>query len=147
MSILLQTKQLEPNKKYDLDFDNQFITCDKYDAKKSYKMKHGYFQGVATIGKNIIHLENRNGNSNVKFKQEETLEEVYKLLNDNGIKNNRSSMDCGSFTKEVIKTAEKNSDNFFTRAQRCGELTNQIHATSNWTKVTIGFKEIEVASI
>jgi hypothetical protein len=147
MSILLQTKQLEPNKKYDLDFDNQFIACDKYDAKKSYKMKHGYFPSVATIGKNIIHLENRNGNSNVKFKQEETLEEVYKLLNDSGIKIKRSRMDCGSFTKEVIKTVEKNSDNFFIRAQRCGELTSQIHASSSWTKVTVGFKEVEVSSI
>jgi len=147
IDILLKTKQLESNKKYDLDFDNQFIACEKYDAKKSYKMKHGYFPGIATIGKNIVYLENRNGNSNVKFKQEETLEQVYKLLNNNEIKIKRSRMDCGSFTKEIIKTVEKNSDHFFIRAQRCAELTSQIHAVSSWTKVTVGFKEVEVSSV
>lgn len=147
ISLLLKTKQLESSKKYDLDFDNQFIACKKYDAKKSYKMKTGYFPGIATISKNIVYLENRNGNSNVKFKQEETLEEVYKLLNNNGVKIKRSRMDCGSFTKEVIKVVEKNSDHFFIRAQRCEELTSKIRAISNWTKTTVGFKEVEVASI
>jgi len=32
-------------------------------------MKKGYFPGIATIGKNIVYLENINGNSNVKFKK------------------------------------------------------------------------------
>lgn len=147
LAILLLTKQLKSNQNYDLDFDNQFITCEKYDAKKGYKMQRGYFPGIATIGKNIVYLENRNGNSNVKFKQEDTLLKVYQMLNDNGIKIKRSRMDCGSFSKAVIKVVAENSELFYIRAQRCAELTATIKGVKKWKKVTIGSKEFEVASV
>lgn len=147
LAILLLTNQLKKASGYDLDFDNQFIACQKYDSKKSYKMKNGYFPGIATIGKNIVYLENRNGNSNVKFKQEETLQRVYDLLSSKGVKIKRSRMDCGSFTKEVIKVVEENSELFYIRAQKCAELTSQIREIKNWRKTTIGNKEVEVASL
>ena len=147
LSILLLTKQLEQGKSYDLDFDNQFIACEKYDAKKSYKKLRGYFPGIASIGKNIVYLENRNGNSNVKFKQEETLSNVYKMLKSNNISIKRSRMDCGSFTKAIIDVVQENSELFYIRAQRCCELNETIKAVKNWEKVTIGYKEFEVASV
>lgn len=147
LAILLLTKQLKSGESYDLDFDNQFIACEKYDAKKGYKMQRGYFPGVATIGKNIVYLENRNGNSNVKFKQEDTLVEVYQMLKSDGIKIKRSRMDCGSFTKKVINVVEENSELLYIRAQRCAELTANIKAVKEWKKVTIGSKEFEVASV
>ena len=46
IDMLLKTRSLEANKSYDFDFDHQFIPCEKYDSKKSYKMKPGYFPGV-----------------------------------------------------------------------------------------------------
>ena len=107
LSLLLQSKILKPHQFYDFDFDNQFIPCEKYDSKKSYKMKDGYFPGVATIGKHIIYFENRNGNSNVKFKQSETLQAAYDLLKRKSINVDRSRMDCGSFTKDVIQVVEQ----------------------------------------
>jgi hypothetical protein len=145
--ILLSTKQLKSGGTYDLDFDNQFIACEKYDAKKGYKMQRGYFPGIATIGKNVLYLENRNGNSNVKFMQEDTLTKVYQLLKSNDIKIKRSRMDCGSFTKAVIKVVEENSELFYIRAQKCQALTTEIKAVQKWKKVTIGSKEFEVASV
>lgn len=147
IAVLLKTNQLEQGKAYDFDFDNQFIACEKYDSKKGYKMKKGYFPGVATIGKNIVYLENRNGNSNVKFKQHDTLLKVYELLKSNNIRINRSRMDCGSFTKEVIKTVEENSSTFYIRARKCDDLTEQIRQASHWKKVTVGSYEVEVTSI
>jgi hypothetical protein len=147
LAVLLLTTQLKKGSCYDLDFDNQFIPCQKYDSKKSYKMKNGYFPAIATIGKNIVYLENRNGNSNVKFKQEETLQRVYDSLSSKGVKIKRSRMDCGSFTKEVIKVVEENSELFYIRAQKCGDLTSQIRRIENWRKTTIGNKEVEVASL
>ncbi len=147
LEILLKTKQLIADKSYDLDFDNQFIPCEKYDSKKGYKMERGYFPGIATIGKNIVYFENRNGNSNVKFKQAETLEATYNLLKDKGIKIKRSRMDCGSFTQEVIEMVEKHSELFYIRAQRCPELTSQIKAVTKWKKTTIGFKEVEICTV
>ncbi|MEI6866486.1 MAG: IS1380 family transposase, partial [Flavicella sp.] len=58
IDMLLKTRVLEPNKSCDFDFDHQFIPCEKYDSKKSYKIKRGYFPGVSTIGKHIVHIEN-----------------------------------------------------------------------------------------
>ncbi len=147
MSILLKTKQIKPAGEYTLDYDNQFIPCEKYDAKKSYKMKLGYFPGVATIGKNIVYFENRNGNTNVKFKQHETLQSVFNLLKNNEIKVKRSRMDCGSFTKEVIKTVAENSELFYIRAQRCEELTELLKDAKTWKETMIGYKKVAVCSV
>jgi hypothetical protein len=113
LSILLLTNQLAQDKSYDLDFDNQFIACEKYDAKKGYKMQRGYFPAIASIGKNIVYLENKNGNCNVKYKQEKTLSNVYKMLQSKAISIKRSRMDCGSFTKAVIEVVQKNSELFY----------------------------------
>ena len=147
LDMLLKTKSLEAYKYYDFDFDHQFIPCEKYDSKKSYKMKRGYFPGVSTIGKYIVHLENRNGNTNVKYKQAETLTNTYSLLESKQIKVNRSRMDCGSFSKEIIDVVEKNSKLIYIRAQRCAELSIQIRAAKKWDTVRIGLYDVEVCSV
>ncbi len=147
LDMLLKTTILRPNQYYDFDFDHQFIPCEKYDSKKSYKMKRGYFPGVSTIGKHIVHIENRNGNSNVKYKQADTLKNAYSLLKSKNIKVNRSRMDCGSFSKEIIDVVEKNSKLLYIRAQRCSELSSQIRAVQNWKTVRIGIFDVEVCSI
>lgn len=46
-------------------------------------------------------LKNRNGNSNVKFKQAQTMEAAYEMLERKKIQIERSHMDFGSFTKEI----------------------------------------------
>lgn len=147
LEMLLHSKTLKPNHYYDFDFDNQFISCEKYDSKKGYKMKDGYFPGIATIGKHIVYFENRNGNSNVKFKQAETLQASYDLLKSKNIYIDRSRMDCGSFTKEIVNTVSTNSKRFYIRAQRCEELANQIKKNKQWETVRIGLFDVEVCSI
>lgn len=73
-NLYLQT----PRGQYiDVDFDNEFIPTEKSDALYSYKKKHGYFPGVMTSGPLIIGLEDRQGNSNVKF---ERVEELSRML-------------------------------------------------------------------
>ncbi len=147
LDLLLQSNILKVNQLYDFDFDNQFIPCEKYDSKKGYKMKQGYFSGVATIGKHIVYFENRNGNSNVKFKQAETLQNAYDLLDKNNIQIDRSRMDCGSFTKEILSVVEQKSKRFYIRAQRCGELSEQIKAINTWQTVRVGLLDVEVCDI
>ena len=63
------TNQLRSGEYYDFDYDNQINANNKWDAKKTYKKNKGYFPGIATIGNNIVGIENRDGNANVKFKQ------------------------------------------------------------------------------
>jgi len=100
---LLLAKQLGKDTFYDFDYDNQIIATKKYDTKRTYKHTKGYFPGVATIGNKIIYIENREGNANVKFEQASTLSRAYNLLKENGIKINRSRMDAGSYSKDIIK--------------------------------------------
>jgi len=75
ISLLVSCKQLTPDdQSYTFDYDNQFIPTDKYDSKRSYKKADGYFPGIATIGNHPVYIENRNGNSTVKYKQDQTLQ-------------------------------------------------------------------------
>ena len=94
LAILLLTKQLKSGESYDLDYDNQFIASEKYDAKKDIKCIEGIFLGLLPLEKNTVYLENRKCNSNVKFNQENTLSRVYQMLNTNGIKIKRRDKGC-----------------------------------------------------
>jgi hypothetical protein len=144
---LLLAQQLEKDKFYDFDYDNQIIEHEKYDAKKTYKMNTGYFPGVATLGANIVYIENRDGNANVKTAQDETLERSYKTLNNNKIYVNRSRMDAGTYCEKAIKVVAQYSRLFYIRANKCESLTQEIRQIPDWTPVEINFKEYQVASI
>jgi hypothetical protein len=113
LKSLLLTKQLEKGKLYDFDYDNQIIKNSNYDAKTTYKKSKGYLPGIATIGDKIVYIENRDGNANVKFEQARTLERAYHLLESEAIKVNRSRMDAGSYSKEIIDVVDKNSQLFY----------------------------------
>ena len=147
INILVQTGALVAGKEYTLDFDNQFIPCEKYDSKKGYKMSKGYFPSVASIGKYTVYFENRNGNTNVKYEQHETLQKTFELLKSKNIEISCARMDCGSFTKEVIKVVEANTKRFYIRAMRCDDLSTKIKEHKEWETVLINDKKVEVASI
>jgi hypothetical protein len=149
MKSLLLTGQLEKGKSYDFDYDNQIISHEKYDAKKTYKMNTGYFPGVATIGENIIYVENRDGNANVKTGQAETLERAYTLVEEHGMTINRSRMDAGSYSEEIIKVVAKHSRLFYIRANKCNSLCDRIRELpqTDWQNIEINFKEYKVASL
>ena len=144
---LLHTKQLKKGKFYDFDYDNQIIAHEKYDAKRTYKMNTGYFPGVATIAEKIVYIENRDGNANVKTAQHETLERAYKLLRKNKIKINRSRMDAGSYSEEIVKVVAKYSKLFYIRANKCESLMDKIRQITDWETVEINYIQYEVVSI
>jgi hypothetical protein len=144
---LILTKQLLVGKAYDFDYDNQIIPTEKYDTKRTYKKVNGYCPGIATIDNKIVYIENRDGNANVKFEQAATLTRAYDILNENDIKINRSRMDAGSYSKEIIEVVAKNSLLFYIRSNRSTDLYSQILEIKEWTKVEINHKTYEVASI
>ena len=78
--------------------------------------------------------------SNVKYKQEETLERAYGILSEMGVKVKHSRMDCGSFDQSVIPVVEANSEYFYIRAQRCASLYNLLKDIIHWETEIIGFK-------
>ena len=147
IGILKHLHLLKERVGYDFDFDNQLLPTEKYDARRSYKHVDGYFPGIATINGMPVYVENRNGNSNVKYRQEETLEMAYSLLAEAGVKIQRSRMDCGSYGKEIIEVVEKYSKYFYIRAMCCDNLEEIIRNIAQWQEVEINYKQYEVASI
>ena len=96
VNSLLATGQLKAGFEYDFDFDHQFIETEKYDAKRTYKKFLGYSPGVAVIGDVIVGIENRDGNTNVRFNQKETLERIFKRLEASGVHVARARIFCPS---------------------------------------------------
>jgi hypothetical protein len=141
------TKQLKAGESYDFDYDNQVNANNKWDAKNTYKKNKGYLPGIATIGNKVVAIENRDGNANVKFKQEKTLERIYTLLESEGITINRSRMDAGSYSKKIIDVADRYSKLFYIRANKSADLFEQINNISDWETVEINYKNYQVASI
>lgn len=147
LALLLYTKSLCPGEGHTLDFDNQFLPCNKYDSRKGYKMEKGYFPSVGSINNHIVYLENRNGNSNVKFGQAQTLAQMFEMLLEHGIKIAKARMDCGSFTKEIIEAIEKYCSQFYVRAQRCAHLYEVAMQSTGWRETRINHQQVEVCSI
>lgn len=148
IQLLVATGQLIPGNEYDFDFDHEFVETEKYDTKRTYKHFNGYGPGVSTIGNLIVGIENRDGNANVKFHQEDTLKRTFENLKHFNIKMNRARMDCGSYTKEVVKTAKEYCNKFYIRAERCASLHESlVRHKDGWTAAEINFKKYEVRSL
>ena len=95
VKVLLSTGQLVAGAPYDLDFDHRFIETEKYDTKMTYKKFTGYSPGVAVIGDLIVGIENRDGNANVRFHQQDTLGRIFSNIESNDIHIKRARMARG----------------------------------------------------
>ena len=147
VNALLATGELKTNQEYDFDFDHQFIETEKYDAKPTYKKFLGYGPGVAVIGDMIVGIENRDGNTNVRFNQKDTLERIFKRLESSGISISRARMDCGSCSEEIVGMVEAHCRHFYIRANRCSSLYDSMFALTDWKKEEINGIEFELNSI
>ena len=146
INLLLATHQLEEGQEYDFDFDHQFIETEKYDAKPTYKRFLGYSPGVAVINNTIVGIENRDGNANVRFHQNDTLERILNRLENMNIHIARARMDCGSFSKEIVETVEKHCKYFYIRANNCASLYDTLFALRGWKKEENNDIEFELNS-
>ena len=147
INALLKTCQLEAGKEYDIDFDHQYIEAEKFDAKPTYKKFLGYGPGVAVIGDNIVGIENRDGNTNVRFYQKATLERIFNRLEYAGVHIYRARMDCGSCSEEIVSMVESHCKLFYIRVNRCASLYDSMFALSGWKKEEINGIEFELNSI
>ena len=68
---LLAKGQLKSCREYDFDFAHQFIETEKYDEKRTYKKFLGYDQVIALINDMIVGIENRDGNTHMRFNQKD----------------------------------------------------------------------------
>lgn len=149
LKALRTTGQLTPGVAYDLDYDNQVIPTEKWDAARTYKKSDGYQPGIASIGTLPVYIEGRNGNSQATYKQEQTLQRAFGHLADNQITIGRFRADSASYQKEVVKLVENNSGSFYIRAKRSAAMEQQVGALpeGGWKQIRLGMQTMEVAEI
>ncbi|MEG1543433.1 MAG: IS1380 family transposase [Tannerellaceae bacterium] len=147
VNALVNSGELKAGNEYDFDFDHQYIETEKYDAKPTYKKFNGYSPGVGVIGEMIVNVENRDGNTNVRFHQQETLERTFTRLENSDIHINRARMDCGSCSESIVDMVVSHCNLFYIRANRCSSLYNDIFALRGWKREEINGIEFELNSI
>ena len=152
--VAVKNGLLRPGRKYDLDFDHEFLASETWDAMPTYKHFDGYGPGCAVVtdpltGQNVIvGIENRDGNTPVKFHQEDTLERILLNVIEQGVKIRYARVDCGSYTKSVVRLLLEHSEKVFVRAEMCRSLREKLLCPRRqWRKTTVGDLETEVLSL
>ena len=95
----------------------------------------------------IVGVENRDGNANVKFHQEDTLNRILYNLAQFGIRVRNARMDCGSYSKPVVKLLLEHCERIFIRAEMPQSLRAQLDAPQVWRKAEINNIEVETTSL
>lgn len=130
-----------------LDYDNTLIYSKKADAVKTYKKRYGYCPGVGIIGKNIVYVENRNGNSNAEAMQKETLSRMFKLLKINNIKIKAFRADGASYSLSAINEIQKNVGLLYVRCSMSAALNEAIAKIEKWDELIINNRKVYRGSI
>lgn len=139
---------IKPGSHVDLDFDHQFIPAHKFDEKYSYKQDYGYFPGWASIGGIIVGGENRDGNTNVKFHQEDTLRRIMeRVTSELGVTIECFRAECGSFSKEIVRAVEERCNTFYIRANSCTSRYDEFRQHEEWKTVEISYEKCDVTSV
>jgi hypothetical protein len=137
------------NKEVILDYDNTIIYTEKEDAKMTYKRNYGYQPGVCFVNNQYpLYIENRNGNSDAKAFQTQTLQRMFDLLTTQKIKRiDKIRMDAASYQFDVIELVEQKVDHFYIGA-RNSYVDKYFHRITNWKETIDSIGEvIEVGSI
>jgi hypothetical protein len=126
-----------------LDYDNTIVFTEKSDCKMSYKKKYGYQPGVCFAnGKDVVFIENRNGNCNAKSFQNETLQRMFDLLSEqNVISKYIFRADAASHQFEVFKTLELNECTFFIGAKN-SYVEKRFSTVEKWHKFKEGNEDV-----
>lgn len=98
-----------------IDYDNTILFNEKSDSEMTYKRNPGYQPGVCTLNEEqVLYIENRNGNSDAKSFQTDTLSRIFTLLRSKGIKRaDHFRADAASYQFDVIKLLEEEVKNFY----------------------------------
>jgi len=131
-----------------LDYDNTIIFNEKRDSKMTYKRDYGYQPGVCTLNEEfILYIENRNGNSDAKSFQIDTLNNLFGALEKYNVRKvSHFRADSASYQFEVVDLLDQKSD-FFYIGCRNSYVEKYFSEVQNWTKTTDQFGELQVGSI
>ena len=146
--LAIKTKTVVGDASNILDYDNVILENEKYDAAYTYKKTTGYQPGVASIGRQIVFIEGRGGNTPAAYKMDETLANCFESLKNNGIHIEHFRSDSAAYQQSVVKVVEKNCTHFYIRIDDSQNLRDAIKdiPESDWKKIIINNKKAEVAA-
>ena len=123
------------DEKLTLDYDNTIIFTNKADSANTYKKEYGYAPGVGLIGNHIVYVENRNGNSNPRTLQDQTIIRMFDLLDQHNIKVDAFRADSGSYMYEVVNLASRKVNHFYIKTRMSAALSRAISAIDHWQRI------------
>lgn len=149
LKALRTTGQLSNQRSYVLDYDNQVIETEKWDAVQTYKTCTGYQPGVASIDGLPVSIEGRSGNSQATFAQHETLGRMFQRLSGHDVTIGRFRADSASYQQDVVELVGAHTNRFYIRAKRSAEMLRQIGAIApqDWTSVKLNWQPMDVAEL
>lgn len=119
-----------------LDYDNTIVFTEKADSKMTYKRAYGYQPAVCLLNeKNVLYLENRNGNADAKSFQAETIQRMFDVLMSQGIVDFfYFRADAASHQFEVFNTLHESNCTFY-----IGAVTRYVEkyftSVEHWQKL------------
>lgn len=145
--LAVKTGAVIPTANNTLDYDNVILENEKSDAAKTYKMTTGYQPGIAAIGRQIVFIEGRGGNTPAAYKMDETLKQCFKGLKDNGIHIEHFRSDSAAYQQSVVEEAEKNCTYIYIRIDDSQSLRDAIIdiPETEWKAAIINNKKVEIA--
>ena len=139
---------------YDLDFDHEFLESETWESLPTYKGFRGYSPGCAVLtdvrtGQDaIVGIENRDGNTPVKFHQADTLERILLNVIEPGLKLRNIRVDCGSYDAGVVRLLLEHGRHVFVRAEMCRSLREKLLSPRRqWRATEVGDQQMEVLSM
>ena len=145
--LAVKTGSVIPTAKNTLDFDNVILENEKSDAATTYKMTTGYQPGLAAIGRQIVFIEGRGGNTPAAYKMDETLKQCFKGLKENGIHIEHFRSDSAAYQQAVVEQAENNATYFYIRIDDSQSLRDAVKdiPQTEWKPAVINNKKVEIA--
>ena len=102
----------------------------------SYKRQNAYCPGVGLIGKQVVFVENRNGNSAAKDLQSHTLKRMFNLFKEHEIEIDTFRADSASFDMDILDVVRENCNNLFVKARMSPTLAQAISEITSWEKLS-----------
>lgn len=145
--LAIKTKTIVADAKNILDFDNVILENEKCDAARTYKKTTGYQPALASIGRQVVFIEGRGGNTPAFYKMDETLAACFQTLKNNGIHIEHFRSDSAAYQQSVVEVAEKNCTHFYIRIDNSQNLRDAIIdiPETDWKEITINHKRVQVA--
>jgi hypothetical protein len=135
LKILRKIGTIDVTKPCTLDYDNTNIFSEKADAAMTYLKERGYAPGVGFIGKQVVYVENRNGNSDAQTLQQDTLDRMFTLLKKFNIRIDKFRADSASCQFSTLSVISQNVNTFYIRARMNETLSEAISQITNWRSI------------